>query len=275
MYSAQIIADSIAPNGVRLTTMQVTFPRFILAEFNTHRQFSRNSASSRAIPVAKRIAEVRSNPFVPEAFTANKKGMQGGDALTGFEAERARSDWLMAAEDACLRADSLLEVGVHKQYANRLLEPFLWHTAVVSATEWSNFFAQRCHPAAQPEIQNIAYMMREALEISEPERKIGREWHLPYSLSVDFEHPVEDVQKVSVARCARVSYVANTEDGSPGVRDFDADIRLYDRLLTSGHWSPFEHVATPLASTEPFFTPRSGNFRGWHQFRKEFSNECR
>lgn len=265
-YEVKIIADSLAPSGCRLTTMQITLPRFILAEFNTHRMLSRNSASSRAIPVEKRIAQVRANPFVPEAFTANRRGMQGGDPLEGEAAENARHTWITAAGIACAEAERLAALGVHKQYANRLLEPFLWHTCIVSATEWSNFFALRCHPDAQPEIQRIAYMMRDAYEAGTPANVPHGGYHLPYIQPDEQDRPPRELAKLSVARCARVSYL--THDGQ---RDAGKDLELYERLTKgsgSGHWSPFEHVARAACDRV-----RSGNFIGWYQFRKEFPCE--
>jgi thymidylate synthase ThyX len=269
-YKAQIILDSVAPCGKRLTTMEVTFPRFILAEFNTHRMFSRNSASSRAIPVEKRIAATAEDPFVPEAFTTNQKGMQGGKLLDGDEAGAARQGWTRAAQAAIDHARTLAALGVHKQYANRILEPFLWHTCIVSATEWQNFFLLRCSPLAQPEIQCIAEMMRDAYNASNPSE---RDWHMPYISAEDWtecRHPHGDFHKeesllrqISVARCARVSYL--THDGK---RDREKDMELYEKLATSGHWSPFEHVAQAMSTPE-----RSGNFIGWKQYRKCFTNE--
>ncbi len=264
-YSAKIIADSLAPSGKRLTTMEVCFPRFILAEFNTHRQFSRNSASSRAIPTEKIIARVMENPFVPEEFVENKKGMQGGAILEKSMHLDCVETWLNARNNAVYEARNLLARNVHKQYVNRLLEPFMWHTAIVSATEWSNFFAQRCHPDAQPEIQKIAYMMRELYEANVPDVLNVRAWHLPYIQDDEWEMNIGDKVRLSVARCARVSYLSQD-----GLREHEADYALFARLEQGSHWSPFEHVAQ--ASEEDV---QSGNFTGWVQYRKRFANECR
>ena len=65
MIKAEIIADSLSPQGHRLTTFICVFPRIVLAEFNTHRMLSRNSASSRAIPFNKMLEMVKTNPFIP------------------------------------------------------------------------------------------------------------------------------------------------------------------------------------------------------------------
>jgi thymidylate synthase ThyX len=267
-YEAKVLADSVA-SGVRLTTMLVTMPRIVLAEFNTHRVLSRNSASSRAIPVEKRIAAVLENPFVPEAFAANQKGMQAGEALDARAQETARAFWLAASTAACELAARLAAAGVHKQWANRLIEPYCWHTVIVSATEWENFFALRCSPEAQPEIRRAAELMREAMALSAPRELEPGAWHLPLTGFDGDEHlGPQDLVRVSVARCARVSYL--THDGR---RDVDADLALYDRLRASGHMSPFEHAAFVQS---PLFLPGFvGNFRTpWIQHRKTLPGEA-
>jgi thymidylate synthase ThyX len=149
MYKAEILADSLNPQGDRLTTMKITFPRFILAEMNTHRMFSRNSASSRAIPFNKMVKLVMDNPFIPIAWQKDHKGMQGTEYFTDPENIQANiAAWLRAREEAVERAEYLNEDlgmgGVTKQLCNRLLEPFMWHTVIVTATEWENFFKLRC-----------------------------------------------------------------------------------------------------------------------------------
>lgn len=283
MYAAKILADSVAEHfGVRLTTLEVTFPRIVLAEFNTHRVFSRNSASSRAIPVDKRIAAVRANPFIPAAFGTNKKGMQAGENLSDVENADARADWEEACEAMCNIAESLSRLGVHKQWANRLTEPFSWHTCIVTATEWDNFFALRCNPMAQPEIRTVAETMQAAMAASKPSTAPAGSWHLPLIFDQDIGEAMTRsagnwnvrthlLVKLSVARCARVSYL--THDGR---RDIDADIELYDRLHTSGHLSPFEHAAkvgdnADLVRADDFI----GNFRApWVQARKMLEGEA-
>jgi hypothetical protein len=295
LTSAKIVADSIN-EGDRITTLEVVFPRFVLAEFNTHRMLSRNSASSRAIPVIKQLRKVLDEPFVPQEFGTNQRGMQAAEPLTGADHDDAVMYWLTARDNAVMgvirlltgigysySADEVRQVldmygedafketpghwpNVHKQIANRLLEPFMWHTAVVTATEWDNFFHLRCHPDAQPEIRRAAEGMRKAIDLSKPvEREIG-DWHLPYLDDREREElgTTDKMVRVSAARCARVSYL--TQDGK---RDFEADFELHDRLVGSGHMSPTEHPATPSD------LPRqpSGNFRGWDQYRKMLPNE--
>lgn len=276
--NSRVILDSISPAGVRLTTLEVTFPRMVLAEFNTHRVFSRNSASSRAIPVEKQIARIEEDPYVPTYWGKNQRGMQAEEELDPLTQMAAVEAWLDARADAVHWAQKLLDMGVHKQLTNRLLEPFMWHTVLVTATEWDNFFALRRNKDAQPEIQDAANAMYDALNESEPTEVPYGMWHLPLIREEDLEEVKSanwanwnsHIQrnnfliKISIARCARVSYL--THDGR---RDLDADITLYDRLYSSGHMSPFEHVATPLHWGEKF----SGNFRGWEQYRKRMPNE--
>lgn len=262
--SAKVIADSVAPNGARLTTMQVVMHRFVLAEFNTHRKFSRNSASSRAIPIQKQIRRVLDEPAMPIEWGSNQPGMQAGEQLDDDSIRRARLSWLKSRDDAVKAVQALDQLGLHKQVANRLLEPFMWHTAIVSATEWDNFFAQRCSPLAQPEIRVVAEAMREALDASEPTLLKVNEWHTPYIQPDERNFTVDDRIALSVARCARVSYLTHE-----GHRDHNADFDLYDRLVTSSppHASPLEHVATPLISTDVYPSEVSGNFDGWGQWR--------
>jgi thymidylate synthase ThyX len=265
-YEAKIIADSISPAGVRLTTLQVTFPRFLLPEFNTHRMLSRNSASSRAIPVKKRIEAVLADPFIPEQFGRNQKGMQAHHNLEGEDLALAREIWIGTLNVAALEAQHLDEIGVHKQLANRLLEPFMWHTVVVTATDWDNFFHLRRHPDAQPEFQKIAGMMRDVMEASEPKEFCYGDWHLPYITDEDYssENAGLHIGAISAARCARVSYLTHE-----GKRDISADSALATRLLASGHLSPFEHPACADVRTDAYF----GNLRGWVSYRKHIPYE--
>ena len=256
--TARVILDSISPAGRRITTLEVRMHRFVLAEFNTHRAFSRNSASSRAIPIANRIKEVREDPALPVRWGANGKGMQDhgelSETLQGFCA----AEWSNASWWAADFAELLSDAGLHKQWSNRLLEPFLWQTVIVTATDWRNFYAQRCHADAQPEMRAAAEAMRAAHLASEPVR---RSLHLPYVEGYDGDDlDPYAAMKVSVARCARVSYL--THDGR---RDIDADLALYDRLRSASppHLSPFEHVAS--ARRDP--DERLGNLRGWESER--------
>lgn len=264
--SAKVIADSLAYGRHRLTTIEVTMHRFVLAEFNTHRMFSRNSASSRAIPVKKRLEQVRQEPALPVVWASEQPGMQGGEELGALDSYEARLEWKAAARNAAVSASRLVELGVHKSIINRLLEPFFWHTVIVSSTEWSNFFRQRCSPLAQPEIMVVAKAMKSVLELSTPRRVEHGNWHLPYMSPEDMvlcEKAGEDPRYVSAARCARVSYL--THDGK---RDVQKDAELYHKLTIAEppHASPLEHVASP-SRVEGM--GHRGNFTGWMQLRHE------
>lgn len=289
-YAVRVLADSISPEGVRLTTLEVTMPRFVLAEFNTHRDKSRNSASSRAIPVEKRIAMIESDPFIPEVFGKNQKGMQADATLEAAEAYRAEFVWQDAMRDALRHARRLADLGVHKQLANRLLEPFAWHTMVVTATEWENYFGLRVSELAQPEIEKPSRMMMEAIAASEPKLVSRGHWHLPLVPELDGEVAAREElrasltaeqwawwAKISCARAARVSYL--THDGK---RDLEADEALYHRLVSYGHMSPLEHAARPMQASDKHTLPGyyelagepwAGNFRGWVQHRKLIPGE--
>lgn len=259
--SAEVVADSLSPTGVRLTTVDVTLHRYVLAELNTHRALSRNSASSRAVPIAKKVARVSDWPALPVRWGTAQPGMQSGPPLTGDDADHARRVWLQARDAAVEAAQQLADLGVHKEVTNRLLEPFEWHRVIVTATDWWGFFAQRRHRDAQPEIRAAADAIYQAIGASTPRSVPAGGWHLPL---VDPTEAAElgqaDACRVSAARCARTSYLTHR-----GVRDWHADLDLYQRLATADppHASPLEHVATPHHGDT------AGNFHGWAQLRHQ------
>lgn len=269
--SAQVIADSISGSGARITTLQITLHRFVLAEFNTHRVFSRNFRSSRAVPAEKLLQEVRDNPALPARWLSEKSGMQGGVPLNLYEQLECEVMWRQAAKHAVAFAEKLSERGLHKSWCNRLLEPFLYVHGVVTSTEWDNFFELRCHPDAQPEICNLANVMKAAMVDSKPELLYKGDWHLPYVTDEECEaNEVDLLRKISTARCARVSY--KMFDGTP--TSIESDLKLYNKLVGSVplHASPAEHQATPDEiddHTDDYLNPHlSGNFTGWLQNRK-------
>jgi thymidylate synthase ThyX len=248
---AKIVADSLNLQGDRLTTFIVTFPRIILAEFNTHRMFSRNSASSRAIPFDKMVKSVQENPFIPIAWQKDHKGMQGVEYAEYPDTEDFKVIWLEARDNA-VKSAQLLQTGnvkATKQLCNRLLEPFMWHTVIITSGKegLENFFNLRNHEAAEIHIQELAKRMLEVYNESKPKQLQAGEWHIPfgdewYSASSSFN------LKVSTAKCARVSYtVVGEESKEP---NYENDIKLHDRLAESGHWSPFEHCAKVMSDEE-------------------------
>ena len=253
-------------SGKRITTFQLCYPRFIHGEIMTHRVFSRNAMSSRAVPVAKMIAQVRSMPAKPVHWGANQAGMQATAEVRTVCAEFL---WMKAAKAAADIAEEMEKLGLHKQVANRILEPFQWMRTIVTSTEWENFYELRDHPDAQPEFQHLAKMMHAAHKASVPNFLNEGNWHLPYVSEAEvgmnsFEELPVDLRKVSAARCARVSYL--THDGQKP--DVTKDLALFDRLAGGRplHASPLEHQATP-GDTD------TGNFFGWTQYRKLWEKE--
>lgn len=268
---AKIIAHSASEFSPDLFTVQVVYQRFIHAELMTHRVFSRNASSSRAIPVAKMIEQVRTNPAMPVHWGMNQPGMQARQQVDEQTATTAAANWVRAAVDAANRAEVLMDLGIHKQVANRLLEPFQHIHVVITATDWANFFELRRHEDAQPEIKELADKIFEAMATSSPVVLQPGQWHLPYVRADERAALTDEVlKKVSTARCARVSYL--THDGKEP--DIGKDLELYERLVGSRplHASPAEHQATPDYRSDSFghFNPAlSGNLAGWIQHRKE------
>ena len=258
---AAIIADSINLTGDRLTTFVLTYHRLIHSEFMTHRMLSKNSSSSRAIPVEKMIKLVESQEVYPLHWGKNQKGMSAQIEVTEDESKTASEVWQQAKNDAIRHARRLIEIGIHKQVVNRLLEPFSTITVICSGTEYQNFFEQRCHPDAQPEIQSLANKMKAVYDVSHPKQLAGGEWHLPLVKQEDIDevNDVNELVKVVVGRCARVSYLNHD-----GVRSLADDMKLHDRLLTSkpAHLSPFEHVAIALSNSD-----KRANFTGFQAYR--------
>lgn len=284
MISVKVIADSIGPSGIRLTTVEATYPRFMHAELMTHRKFSRNAASSRAIPVKKQLKRIRDNQAHPEVWGINQPGMQASEVATGFRLWLGQMLWTLAGKCALVFAWLLMKLNFHKQIVNRIIEPWSHITVIITSDQmgFANMFAQRDHEAAQPEFRILARKMWVEYNLSKPRQLKMGEWHLPYITQADIvevnnywypdqsarDHAktvVETLKKISVGRCARVSYLNHD-----GVRRLKDDVKLCERLMSAkpGHWSPFEHVA--MAMPVP---GGSGNFVGWHQYRKDFEEE--
>jgi thymidylate synthase ThyX len=274
----KIVEDSISEAGVRLTTFQLSYPRIIHSELMTHRAFSRNASSSRAIPVSKMVASISVDPFFPLYWGMNEPGMQSRKEVTDAGTLKAAvALWSHGARVAARTATDLYELcGLHKQLVNRVLEPYSFISVIVSSTSYENFFALRCHPDAEPHIQHLAWKMADLYyKGSPPVLCKSGEWHLPYVSAAERESLPLETQKVcSVARCARVSY--RTHDGAnPSV---EKDTELYNRLLGGlekgdgepGHLSPLEHQATPLPDGKEV----SGNFVGWQQFRQTIPGQA-
>lgn len=283
---AKIVADSISESGKRITTMQVKFHRFILPEFNTHRVFSRNFSSSRAIPTSKLLQQVRNDPAMPVHWGKNQPGMQAAQELTQNELKNAKFAWKRAAETAAAMAETMAELGAHKQIVNRIIEPFIWANGIVTSTEWDNWFELRAHPDAQPEIHELALAMKNAIMSNTPRLLKAGQWHLPYISEEEMNDPFfktesnrDMLQKISAARCCRVSYLKH--DGTaPNIGD---DLALFQRLAGAVplHASPLEHQATPDIIISDSIQQMAhwkdesahGNLNGWIQYRKLWERE--
>ncbi len=265
MFGCRVVADSFY--STRITTLELSYPRFIHSEIMTHRDRARNAGSSRAIPNSVMLNAVITDPVVPIFWGANQKGMQTGDQIDLTDRIKAEMIWLKARDQMVEAADALAKLNVHKSLSNRLVEPWMWIKVVMTATVWKNFFDQRCHPDAEIHFQKIAGMMREALDKSQPKVTL---WHQPYIEDDDKGvMSIPDTNLISVARCARVAYMQHGQKK----KDLAKDLALAHDLINGsgqlGHRSPFEHVAEGRADEKY----RSGPFLGWHQLRKDYWNE--
>ena len=301
LISAKVIADSVCPQGVRMTTMEIEYPRFILAELNTHRMLSKNSASSRAIPVKAMHEFIKANPATPVSWGKNQPGMKANEDVGSTVAAEAEQIWNRAKDDALHWADALAhKLAIHKQIANRITEPWMTMKTVISGTEWNNFFHLRNHADAQPEIKALAEAMTVAYTTHLPVPLKPGQWHLPYITIAEYVptgelqylnnnfDPIslEEAKIVSASCCAQVSYRKNDDS-------FDKAKKIYDQLILSEpvHASPIEHQATPMdVDSMCRFEPDtwqpgvthvsansdlwSGNLRGWIQYRKLIRNEA-
>lgn len=272
----KILADSVNEYGDRLVTFQLMYWLPIHAEMMTHRVFSRNAASNRAIPVSKIIRQVWDNPAYPMFWGENKSGMQANTEFSKRKIRLSRFAWKWSGRLMCGVAWLLMKLGLHKQTANRLLMPWQFMHVVLSSTDFDNFSDLRIHEDAQFEIFAVAYLMDKAMRTSMPKELKNGEWHLPYITDEERkQHKVDVLKKVSAARCCRVSYL-NHEGNKSNVGE---DLKLCERLVGSEplHASPFEHQATPDTfdrRTETYATPTMhGNLKGWLQHRKYVESE--
>jgi hypothetical protein len=273
MTSAKVICDSVAPHGGRLTTLQLHFPRFILAQFNTYGSIAKNARSSRAVPVEKIIAEAMNNPVVPVRWGRRERGMVAGVLMTETDAEWCFSRWMDARDSAVTTASHMNSFGAAKEVVNRLLEPWMWVDVVATATlgAWSHYLNQRCAHDAQPEHQELARSIGRAIRDSVP-RGIGYwEWHLPYLTDEEWEsthgNGLELAKKLaaSVRRVRRVSYAPF--DGQ--IDTPESDRAKHDESRDAGHWSCFEHQGEPFID----YDRRSGRMTGWMEYRQTFPRQ--
>lgn len=299
--TAKVIADSISPSGQRITTFEIEYPRFILAELNTHKMLEKNSSSSRAIPITKMIEQIETNGATPLYWGKTKSGMQAGEEVVGDDLSVIQYLWDSARSNAVASADVLSQMGLHKQTANRLLEPFQMMKTVITGTDWENFFNLRIHPDAQPEFCMLAYKMYKAMQESKPVLLRGGEWHLPYVnigwngkgeiayFDADFNLiSLEQAQRISASCCAQTSYRKSDDSLEKADKVFDLLVKA-DVL----HASPFGHLATPVDYQQNYTdvdnsgiiqwqegvthmrkdgTLCSGNLTGWISYRHLIPN---
>lgn len=304
--TARVVADSINPWNSRLTTMVVTFPRYILAEFNTHRAFSRNSASSRAIPFKKMLKAVQTDTFSPLAWMKDHSGMQGTEyfSITDVDnfnvpiSERLDELWIGARDAAISFAERMHALGATKQMVNRILEPYMWHTCIVTSSEWENFFAQRAHNAADIHIEELANKMLVALNESTPRKIVPGDWHIPFQADIfrdpnfltymtnyftkkgillTHQSPSQTLREsqaiaveVATAKCARASYITFDADKS-----IEEQVELHAKLKAGNpkHMSPFEHSALCGEERSSAIASNFGSYNGWIQYRKMIDGE--
>jgi thymidylate synthase ThyX len=290
---ATIIQHSITEAGKHIITFELDYPRFIHSELMTHRMFSRNAASSRAIPVEKMHQHIIDTPATPIHWGKNQQGMQAKAEVNNIE--QAQTEWRIAAQQAILSSKDLLDAGLHKQIANRVTEAFQMMKTIVTSTEWDNWYELRNHVDAQPEIHELAWCMLQAQTASKPFLVKHNEWHVPYISRVrDYLNgPVvyrdstgcalaaESALMISASCCAQVSYRKSDDT-------FEKAKAIFDRLINSKpqHASPIEHQATPMHLDRMIFPVPSqhwekgithvsrdghygsGNFIGWLQYRQ-------
>lgn len=272
MITAKIVADSINAIGRRITTWELEYPLFFHAEFMTHRDFSRNAASARAIPFKTYVERVLDNPALPVRWGGHQKGMQSGEPLTGKILEQVLLYCNHAMQTCAEEAFNAHEFGLHKSITNRWLAPWAHIKVVATATDHGNFFALRAHKDAQPEFQLLAYKMLKEYLNSTPIIKKDGEWHIPYDKLMPFTFSTEEMIKVATARACWASYNAPGKE----LFDFDDAVRRHDACFTDGHMSPLEHCAQaqsllPDYPTSNFDTGES--LSGWYQYRKMFHAE--
>lgn len=288
MFAKVVLASRPTTGAPPILTMHWRYPRIIHGEVLTHKKFSRNARSSRAVPVQTMLNEVRAAPFVPWQWGKNQKGMQAGEPFSAEEIAQFQADWLEERDHAAAKAECYMNRGVHKQNPNRLLEPFSFIDTLITSTSWANFLHLRDHEDAEPHFQDLAKLVREAIVGASYQNLRPGEWHLPFITDEEYDewlfgetprsieiynrfgiNGTDVLKRLSVARCARISYAPF--DGNPAVeREFE---RYQDLVRGSRlHASPFEHQASPDHRRDS--ATLGGNLgAGWIQLRKTMPGE--
>lgn len=296
--TVRVLADSISARGIRLTTFELEYQRFFHSEFMTHKMLSKNSASTRAIPVARAIQLIKERPAMPIHWGLNNPGMQSNTEMDETRREAAEASWLASMDSAIAFANVMSDkdgINGHKQWVGRVLEPYSFMKVVCTGTEYANLFALRHHRDAQPEFFELSDCMIRARAMSVPKQLKPGQWHLPY---VDFvegryfvggvEVPLDIARKVSASCCAQASY-RRLDDTVEKALDIFEKLKLDGVSSDPKHASPVEHQATPMDDLTIPFNPNtwengithvrrdgslwSGNLRGWVQYRQLIPNE--
>lgn len=268
MIKVEILADSVNPKGRRLTTFLLTYPRFIHAELMTHRVFSRNAASSRAIPFRKLAGATYDEPAWPEKWGLEQKGMNMGDEIAiPARAQAPLSRLLGHIFETLINLQAT--TGLHKSILNRYLEPWAHITTIFTGTDegFANFFSLRANPHADDTFQVLAYRMLHRYMRANPRACYWGDWHMPEFNGGEWTSDFGANLRIAVARCARLSYLTHE-----GVFDSKADIAMHDRLRDNRHWSPFEHVAQAVERHKRSNWDND-YYCGWFQYRKMHDNE--
>lgn len=285
MVKVKLLAHSINSHGNDISSWELEYNKSIHAEFMTHRVFSRNAGSSRAIPFKVALSSVESNPALPVIWGGHQKGMSPGAPLSGRfledvklwdkKARKKVSDFAQLAHDAS---------GLHKSIVNRWIDPWAHIKVLVTTTQLNNFFQLRCHPAAEPIFQCLAFKMLELYVASTPRRIEDGGWHMPYWESMPLGLTTEEKLKVATARACWVSYNA------PDKTDFyiQGAFDRHDSCIDNGHWSPLEHCAQAMSihwskahddlidyPWSNFDDPANRFQSYWSQYRKMFPDEHR
>lgn len=278
MILAQILAHSINPQGIPLTSWLLQYNKSVHAELMTHRVFSRNAMSSRAVPTKESIRLITENPALPVRWGGHQKGMQQGEELTGEILAEAKHldkhlrEWALAV---AAKADDL---GVHKSIVNRWIDPWAHIQTIVTMTNPANWFALRAHSAAEPIVQVLAYRMLNEYIHTTPNFLDFGEWHIPFMDDQTRDLSIENKLRVATARCCWVSY------GKPmkALTTLEDAFHRHDECIRAPHWSPLEHMAQVIDDKRPGkFTEGypwsnfdiNGVPSGWGQYRKLYKEE--
>ena len=273
--TAKVIAHSISSvTGQELITFELEFWRGVLAEFNTHNALSKNTSSSRAIPVPSMNENILADIGMPYRFGKQNTGMQDlgehdAPVIVGGIEMSAKEAWTAAVKTMVMFSEAFHEAKYAKQICNRLTEIGQTCKVVMTATDLDNFYWLRDHYMADPTIEALAKAIKAAHEASTPTELDPGEWHVPYyndgiwkpykTLEIHpvtvvdvFGHSLEHALTISASCCAQVSF-RSLNDTIEKAR------KVVEKLNLNGeepgqpvHASPVEHQGSPIAKHEHY-----------------------